>query len=183
VFHAGLWLEGQAGGGNDVFCVGWHETRDDTGEVLASQRGGGVGGSPGPDVERLKMALKRHGRGSIPSATGLSDKRRIGGGGPRGISDRSHAGVKEWLTDANASRVLVDFLRFVRVFAVVFSGHVQATGIHPRWPAYETRERTPMPEIVQGFIGEPLQRPHPHIAGTAASPHSASPAQAGPNVR
>ena len=39
-------------------------------------------------------------------------------------------------------------------------------------------EKTLMAEIGQGFIGKPLQRPHPPIVVTAVSPHSAGVAQA-----
>jgi alkanesulfonate monooxygenase SsuD/methylene tetrahydromethanopterin reductase-like flavin-dependent oxidoreductase (luciferase family) len=40
-------------------------------------------------------------------------------------------------------------------------------------------ERTLMAEIGQGFIGKPLQKPHPPIVVTAVSPHSSSVSQAG----
>lgn len=42
-----------------------------------------------------------------------------------------------------------------------------------------TTERTLIPELGQGFIHKPYQRPHPPIVVTAVSPHSSSVSQAG----
>jgi alkanesulfonate monooxygenase SsuD/methylene tetrahydromethanopterin reductase-like flavin-dependent oxidoreductase (luciferase family) len=68
------------------------------------------------------------------------------------------------------------FLEGIEMVLAIWAGEAPYNLEGKYWSV--STERTIMPEIGQGFIARPLQRPHPPIVVTAVSPHSSSVSQA-----
>lgn len=68
------------------------------------------------------------------------------------------------------------FLEAIDMVLAIWAGEAPYDLAGKYWTV--TTRQTIMPEIGQGIIARPLQRPHPPIIVTAVSPHSASVAQA-----
>lgn len=108
--------------------------------------------------------------GQIAMLDHLLDGRFIFGISPGGLlSDAEVFGT----LDKNRPEM---FLEGIEMVLAIWAGHAPYNLEGKYWKV--STARTLMPEIGQGFIGRPLQQPHPPIIVTAVSPHSGSVLQA-----
>ena len=108
--------------------------------------------------------------GQLAMLDHLLDGRLIFGISPGGLLSDA-----EVFGNLGADRAAM-FLEGVNMVLAIWAGEAPYNLEGKYWKI--STERTLMPEIGQGFIGKPLQQPHPPIVVTAVSPHSAGVAQA-----